>query len=95
MVNVLPKLQEIGRKIAKLERVIVRLKKENQQLEEQVKELQHQLNGEQEAHKIVQEKYEAVKLVKSLPQNLDVAAVQEKIDLYLKEIDICLKNFGD
>lgn len=95
MVNLLPKLQEIGRKLTKLERVIVRLRKENQQLSERVQELEKELDGMQQEQKSTEEKYEAIKLVKSLPPQSDLTAVHEKIDLYLKEIDICLKNFGD
>ncbi|MEM7370592.1 MAG: hypothetical protein AAF587_18415 [Bacteroidota bacterium] len=95
MVNLLPKLQEIGRKLTKLERVILHLRKENQQLNKRVQELEKEVRGLQEEQKTTEEKYEAIKLVKSLPQHADLATVHEKIDLYLKEIDICLKNFGD
>ncbi|MEZ4830150.1 MAG: hypothetical protein R3C61_28280 [Bacteroidia bacterium] len=41
------------------------------------------------------EKYETAKLVNSLQNGQDLLAVQAKIDDYIKEIDICLKNFGD
>ncbi|MCB0835439.1 MAG: hypothetical protein KDD63_09765 [Bacteroidetes bacterium] len=98
MDNLLPRLQATNRKAAKLERLLLRLKQEKEQLLEQVEELNQTLEVKEKAYLDMQEKYEALKLAKSIGTETgtyDKEAVQTMIEDYIKEIDICLKNFGD
>ena len=95
----LQRLQATNRKAAKLERLLLRLKQENGQLLKQIAELEKALGEKEHSYNEIQEKYEAVKLVKSMNNGTeahhDKEAVQAMIEEYIKEIDICLKNFGD
>ena len=95
MENLLRKLQENNRKAAKLERLILRLKEDNGKLHKQLRDLRKAVEAKEEAYTEILEKYEAVKLVKHIDNDQDKAAIQAKIDLYIKEIDACLKNFGE
>ena len=97
MDNLLQRLQEANRTAAKLERLILRMKQENDQLQKMLEVLEGKLEEKERDYEEMVEKYEAVKLAKSLSPNSNGnhEAVHEKIDLYLKEIDICLKNFGE
>ena len=95
MENLLRKLQETNRKAAKLERLILRLQEDNGKLQEQLRNMQKAVEAKDEAYSEMKEKYEAVKLVKHIDNDQDKAAIQAKIDLYIKEIDACLRNFGE
>lgn len=97
MDNLLQRLQEANRTATKLEWLILRIKQENDQLLKKVSDLSNQLEDKGKDLDEMVEKYEAMKLVKSISadSNGNQDAVHEKIELYLKEIDICLKNFGE
>jgi predicted nucleic acid-binding Zn-ribbon protein len=98
MDNLLPRLQATNRKAAKLERLLLRLKQEKHQLLDQIAELNDALEAKEKEYAEMHEKYEALKLAKSIGTGngtYDKEAVQNMIEDYIKEIDICLKNFGD
>jgi hypothetical protein len=95
MDQLLPRLQEVSRKAHKLAQLVVRLQQDKLKLEEEKKTLIHQMKELEGRHEEALQRYEAVKLAKSLHQTEDRETVQAKIDLYLKEIDDCLKNFGE
>ncbi|MEM7655912.1 MAG: hypothetical protein AAF399_07275 [Bacteroidota bacterium] len=95
MEKLFPRLQEVSRKVVKLERMVLRMNREKAQLQEQVSQLEQEKKALFQQHEEIQQKYEAAKLVKSLHTTEDREAVQLKIDRYLKEIDDCLKIFGE
>lgn len=95
MEKLFPRLQAVSRKVVKLERLVLRLSREKTQLEEQVSQLEKEKAALQQQQEETLQKYEAAKLVKSLHHTEDRDAVQLKIDRYLKEIDDCLKIFGE
>lgn len=65
-----------------------RLELSLEQTQQQLLEKNKDLGG-------IEEKYEALKLAKSIDSPDDREEVMAKIDLYLKEIDICLRTLGD
>ena len=95
MNDFLQKLQTSNRKAAKLERLVLNLIQERGQLLQEIVKLKDELSEKENSHSEIQEKYEALKLVKSMGNHHDKEAVQATIEEYIKEIDICLKNFGD
>jgi hypothetical protein len=64
-------------------------------LQQELATAQHALAEKDKAYSLLSEQYEALKLVKNMENGADREAVREKIDLYLKEIDTCLKSFGE
>ena len=99
MDDIVQRLQVANRKVTKLEQLIHRLGQEKQELERRLQQLTDQTHKHDAAFTELQQKYEALKLAKGLGNGAaneeDRAAIHEKIDKYLKEIDICLKIFGD
>ena len=95
MDELLRRLQETNRKAIKLERLILRMKEEKDKLRNNFDALKTQMASRDTELNEMQEKYEAVKLAKQISPDTDRKAVQEKIDLYIKEIDACLKRFGE
>ena len=95
----LQRLQATNRKAAKLERLLLRLKQENSQLLNQITELESTIEEKERSFHEMKEKYEAAKLVSNMSlengNHQDKEAVQAMIEEYIKEIDICLKNFGE
>ncbi|MEM8887243.1 MAG: hypothetical protein AAGD28_04590 [Bacteroidota bacterium] len=79
----------------KLERLILRMKEEKDKLRNNFDALKTEMASRDTELNEMQEKYEAVKLAKQISPDTDRKAVQEKIDLYIKEIDACLKRFGE
>ncbi|MEL6250470.1 MAG: hypothetical protein AAFR87_00560 [Bacteroidota bacterium] len=95
MDELLRRLQETNRKAIKLERLILRMKEEKDKLRSNFDALKTEMASRDTELNEMQEKYEAVKLAKQISPDTDRKAVQEKIDLYIKEIDACLKRFGE
>lgn len=97
MDELLQRLQATTKKAAKLERQIIWLKEDQEHLTEEVERLKAELFEKNRAFVELEERYEAVSLAKSLGSDHeeDRQAVHSKIDLYLKEIDICLKSLGE
>ena len=95
MDELLRRLQETNRKAVKLERLILRMKEEKEKLRTNFDALKTEMASRDTELNEMQEKYEAVKLAKQISPDTDRKAVQEKIDLYIKEIDACLKRFGE
>lgn len=95
MDGLLHKIQETNRKAAKLERLLLRLKQERDEFEKKVVELEKIIEGKDATIEELEEKYEMVKVAKSMTNGQNLEEVYAKIDDYIKEIDICLKNFGD
>lgn len=94
MDELIRRLQVLSRKAAKLEAVVETLKANNHTLQTRVSDLETGTETQAAAYQSIKEQYETLKLVKSLetPESRD--AMKAKIDLYLKEIDLCLKSFG-
>ncbi|MEM6804765.1 MAG: hypothetical protein AAF696_25430 [Bacteroidota bacterium] len=95
MDELLRRLQESNRKAAKLERLVLRMKEDKEKLRSNFDALKTEMASREEELEGMKEKYEAVKLAKHMDPSTDRKAVQEKIDLYIKEIDACLKRFGE
>ncbi|MCI4669436.1 MAG: hypothetical protein MRZ79_14980 [Bacteroidia bacterium] len=95
MNDLLLKLQGLSKKIAVLEKQLLVLQGERHELELRLEEAEEALHNQKRDYDLMVERYEAVKLSKSLTNPEDRVAIQEKIDWYLKEIDICLNNFGE
>ena len=94
MDEVFQKLQVANRKVVKLEHLIIRLLEEQAGLQKELELLKEVLDSKDQENAMLSEKYEAAKLAKSISSEADRAALHDKIDNYLKEIDICLKKFG-
>ena len=95
MDELLLKLQEANQSIVILAQRIKKVKEEKETLLQKIESLEQTIDDKQRDYEEMVERYEAVKLVKSIENPELKASVQEKIDWYLKEIDTCLKNFGD
>ncbi|MEO0583398.1 MAG: hypothetical protein AAF135_14330 [Bacteroidota bacterium] len=95
MNELLLKLQEANRAVNQLMQMLEKAKEEKEILSRKVVELEQSIDDKQHAYDELIERYEAIKLVKVIENPEVKASVQEKIDWYLKEIDTCLKNFGD
>ena len=95
MDEILRILQQVQRKAARLERQVVQLQTKREALEARVGELENRLLQQQAAYAALEQQYEAAKMVRQLDVGEDRESLRNKIDLYLHEIDICLKNFGE
>ncbi len=95
MSDLLLRLQKLNKKVVSLEKRLSSLQEELHDLEQQLEASQEELRSKQMDYELMVERYEALRLSKSLTNPEDRTAIQEKIDWYLKEIDICLNNFGD
>ena len=97
MDEILRILQQLQRKAGRLERQMVQAQARREALEARVSELEDRLLQQQTAYAALEQQYEAAKTVQQLKLDLgeDQESLREKIDLYLQEIDICLKNFGE
>ncbi len=95
MDEILLRLQKATRKTAKLEQLTLRLLAERGQLRDVVSQLTEELEQLKTQHDDLQTKHKALKLVKSLNSETDRVIIEKKIDAYIKEIDACLKTFGD
>lgn len=85
----------VSRKAAGVQRQLTQMAHEKNRLTARISELEAQLDRREAAYREMAEKYEAVKLAKSLNNQADREAVLARIDLYLKEIDVCLNSFGE
>ncbi len=95
MEALLRRLTELTRKAVKLEKQLQSLQQEKIQLQAALEAAQSTISASDDQSSELKEKYEALKLAKSIEHPDDRDAVMSKIDLYLKEIDICLKTLGD
>jgi predicted transcriptional regulator len=95
MDELLRRLQDINRKAVKLEKAMQKLQAEKDRLGKELKEARAELDSKNGELNGMGERYEALKLAKSIGNPEDRDSVMAKIDLYLKEIDICLKTLGD
>jgi len=95
MEEILQSLQGLQRKAARLEREVSRLKAEKAEVEQRLLDMEARLQTQQEAYEDLSQHYEAAKVVGTLGKTEDREALKAQIDLYLKEIDICLNNFGE
>ncbi len=95
MDDIFQKLQSVQRKVSRLEAQIRGMKEEQQKTDAYIEELKATLRTKDESIEALQQQYEAAQVVKQLVDEGDRDALQAKIDLYIQEIDICLKNFGD
>ena len=95
MNDLLLRLQELNKKVVLLEKQLSVLQGERHELEQRLEEAEEALQSKEKDYELMVERYEAVRLSKSVTNPEDRIAIQEKIDWYLKEIDICLNNFGE
>ncbi len=95
MDEILLRLQELSRKVVKLEKSLRQAEEAKHALADRVSTLEAALQAKEEVHQGFMQKYEALKLSKSIASPEDRTAIQQKIDLYLEEIDLCLKSLGD
>ena len=95
MDDLLQHLQHVHRKVTQLEKRLVDMKTEQQAAQRRIGELEGQLKAREEAYQALNQQYEAARVVRGIASEGDREALQAKIDLYLQEIDICLKSFGE
>ncbi|MEO0471013.1 MAG: hypothetical protein AAF206_15405 [Bacteroidota bacterium] len=95
MEEILRRLQESNQKAVKLERLLGRMRETCTNLETELTQLQADLADKEQTIADLTEKYDAAKVARSLHNGEDNEMVRSKIDLYLKEIDICLKSLGE
>ncbi|RMG73815.1 MAG: hypothetical protein D6722_03235 [Bacteroidetes bacterium] len=89
------RIEAVSRKAVAVQQQLAQLAQERDRLQERIAELEAQLSRRDADRQEMMEKYEAVKLAKSLNNQADREAVLAQIDLYLKEIDLCLNSFGE
>jgi len=94
MDHLIQRLQKLTKKVARMEQLVVQLQSDNQRLALDVSNLKQTLSEKQNDYELLEERYEAVKLIKGVDSDIDSEGLKAKIDNYLKEIDICLKYFG-
>lgn len=95
MDELIRQLSQLASTTQKLEKYVQQLKSENLALKNQVESLTLAQQEKESEFSALQERYEANKLVNGLVERADQEEIKDKIDNYLKEIDICLKIFGD
>lgn len=95
MNEILLRLQELSSVVNHLEKRLRQSQTERKALTDRIAALEAALQAKEQAHEDFIHKYEALKLSKSISSPQERADVQQKIDLYLKEIDLCLKQLGD
>ncbi len=95
MEELLHKLETSRNLLVQLGSEISRLKRENETLSQAVQEAQGNLDDKVLECEEWKQKYEALRLAKSMDNPEAREALQAKIDLYLNEINTCLKLFGD
>ncbi len=87
-------LQQLNHKVSQLEQLITTLQAEKRELFEEMTTIRQTLDDREREYEKLMEKYEAAKMIKGLNKELSNDGLKDKIDQYLKEIDICLKYFG-
>lgn len=95
MDEILRRLQKSKQKLDLLEQTLQQVVEEREQLLSELDSLREELAIQSKAYDELAERYEALKVVKSLNGEVDREAIRKQIDLYLEEIDICLKNLGE
>ena len=95
MDEILLRLQSATRKTGKLETTITRLLEEREQLKATISSLTDELEDVRGKYQELTKQHDILKLVKTLDGEADRVQVVKKIDAYIKEIDACLKTFGD
>lgn len=95
MDEILLRLQNATRKTGKLEVLITQLLEEREELKSTVSSLTEELEEMRQKYHELNKQHDVLKLIKSLDSDTDRAQVVKKIDAYIKEIDACLKTFGD
>ncbi|GAB4421157.1 MAG: hypothetical protein OHK0039_35640 [Bacteroidia bacterium] len=95
MDGLIRRLKDVQKKLLHMRQRMEALAADNHRLATQVSDLEAELRRKEATIADLQERYEAAKLVKHLNNPADREAIQVKIDHYLKQIDTCLKSFGD
>jgi chromosome segregation ATPase len=95
MDELLRQIQQVQRKARQMGQQLEKMQARQAALQQQLMEAREALSEKEKAFALLTEQYEALKLIKSMDNGTDREAVREKIDLYLKEIDTCLKSFGE
>ncbi len=95
MNEILHRLQYVTERVTGLERELTRLKMERGRMLSQIDYLEKELEKKHLSQRELVERYETLKLAKNVRSSADLTKFHEKIDSYLKEIDICLKILGD
>lgn len=95
MDELIRQLGQLAGTTQKLEKYVHQLKSENLALKNRIESLNVEQQKTGDELSALQDRYEANKLVKGLVDHADQKELKEKIDSYLKEIDICLNIFGD
>ena len=95
MEEILRRLQESNQKAVKLDRLLTQMRENCAALETELTQLQADIADKEQTIADLTDKYEAAKLARGLHNGEDKEMVRSKIDLYLKEIDICLKSLGE
>ncbi|WNJ21330.1 hypothetical protein [Pontibacter sp. G13] len=94
MEELLLRLQTLHSKVSQLETVNQELSEVAEDLQSENETLRQSLDGRTRELEALKERYEALKLVKSLHSLEDREIVRGHLDRFIQEIEICLKNFG-
>lgn len=97
MEDILTQLQEVFEKSEYLNQKTQSLVEENSNLKQEIRELNDKVKSKDDAIAQLQEKFDTIKLAKSIggSGSEDAEELKKKINQYIREIDQCLKVLGE
>lgn len=95
MEELIRKLQEVSRKASQMSSMITDLRAERDELRSRVSELEETVTGKDDALRTNLTQLEAARIGQLTIDDADRQALRSQIDIYLQEIDLCLKRFGE
>lgn len=95
MEELIRKLQEVSRKASQMSSMIIDLRAERDELRSRVSELEETVTGKDDALRTNLTQLEAARIGQLTIDDADRQALRSQIDIYLQEIDLCLKRFGE
>lgn len=95
MEELIRKLQEVSRKASQMSSMITDLRAERDELRNRVSELEETVTGKEDALRTNLTQLEAARIGQLTIDDADRQALRSQIDIYLQEIDLCLKRFGE
>ena len=88
-------MQEVSRKASQMSSMITDLRAERDELRSRVSELEETVTGKDDALRTNLTQLEAARIGQLTIDDADRQALRSQIDIYLQEIDLCLKRFGE
>ncbi len=84
-------IHSLNEKTSIIKNELLKLKEENTRLQEELTQKQINFDKSQVALGELKNKYNALKLAKSLDQGEDTQALKKRIDAMVREIDTCIE----